>query len=95
MPFFFSNPSFYVRKVVRDVAATQPLVIFYGTQFETDELQQAINANCVCVMNDAGMIVEQCTVHRMLVSDQRALNGLLWMRRSVDQLKDAEGLGGG
>jgi hypothetical protein len=48
-------------------------------------LLQAVQAHCECTL-DRGRTVGTCAAHRMLACDQRALNGLLFMRRLAARL---------
>ena len=56
-------------------------VTWNGTLLEQLELIAAIQRNCACSFDTAGMRVAACGAHTMLAHDQRALNGLLWTRR--------------
>lgn len=51
-----------------------------GTQEEKDDLLAAVQRHCACGYNDDGFLTDSCAAHQMLVTDQRALNGLLWNR---------------
>ena len=63
-----------------------PQVVFYGTQEESCALVNAIARNCACAWGALGVRTSTCAPHNMLISDQRALNGLLFMRRHVTTL---------
>lgn len=56
-------------------------VQFHGTQLETAALQNAIANNCGCEYGVMGVRTSTCRPHEMLVSDQRALDGLVFERR--------------
>ena len=67
---------------------------WHGTQQESFDLVAAIQRNCMCEFDKAtGARIATCAPHQMLTQDQRALNGLLFMRRKVACLKREEGLG--
>jgi hypothetical protein len=57
---------------------------WHGTEEERIVLMTTINRNCTCDP-EHGTYTE-CAPHRMLLTDQRALNGLLWQRRLVERL---------
>jgi len=56
--------------------------IFHGTPDETIALMAAVDRFCDCTYSEEGDYRNTtCSAHRMMVEDQRALNGLLWWRR--------------
>lgn len=59
---------------------------WHGTTAEAQLLVAAVNHYCTCVYDGGGALVAVCPAHRMLVEDQRALNGLLFARRIREQL---------
>ncbi len=61
-------------------------IIFGGTQAEKFALLDAINRNCLCELNIMGSRLRTCAAHRMLIEDQRALDGLLFARHIADEL---------
>jgi hypothetical protein len=63
--------------------------IFHGTPEEARRLADAIGNNCNCDVKPDGTVNDVCHPHRMLIS-QRTLDGLLWMLRSVDSLREKE-----
>lgn len=65
-------------------------VIWHGTQAETFELLQALSRNCSCVVTAEGGRLSTCAPHQMLVSEQRAVDGLLFARRIADRLRAEE-----
>jgi hypothetical protein len=67
-----------------------PDAIWHGTQSERLHLLYAIAHNCECEVDDLGVQLEACASHRMLISDQRALDGLLFARHAADRLKRQE-----
>ncbi|HEY3060340.1 MAG TPA: hypothetical protein VGL99_15375 [Chloroflexota bacterium] len=64
--------------------------VFHGTEQETSYLLRAIERNCNCRRALTGQLAEMCGAHRMLLDDQRALNGLLFARRIADRLISEE-----
>lgn len=64
-------------------------VVWYGSQQEALDLVNGINRNCVCEFNE-GLRLNVCAPHKMLLEDQRALNGLLFGRRIEDRLRAEE-----
>jgi hypothetical protein len=65
---------------------------WHGTQEETGELLNTIARHCACVLGARGERMSICSVHRMLITDQRALDGLLFARRIAGRLRWEEGL---
>lgn len=65
-------------------------IVWYGTQEESFDLVNAVARNCSCEFGLMGVRLSTCTSHQLLVEDQRALNGLLFARRIVDQLRAEE-----
>jgi hypothetical protein len=68
--------------------------LWHGTLIEYLDLANVLNRNCGCRVSTFGMgrHEEPCSAHRMLVEDQRALNGLLFARWLVPRLRDEEWL---
>jgi hypothetical protein len=64
-------------------------IIWNGTTEEALALLQALQAHCECRI-DAGRTVAPCAVHLMLTRDQRAIDGLLFMRRMAARLVAGE-----
>jgi hypothetical protein len=60
--------------------------VWYGTQLESEALVRAIANNCTCEFNSSGARRSTCAPHQMLTTDQRALNGLLFVRRIQEQV---------
>ncbi|GAC1329437.1 MAG: hypothetical protein NVSMB2_28470 [Chloroflexota bacterium] len=58
---------------------------WYGTNDEALALLQALNAHCECRV-ETGRTVAPCGGHHMLARDQRAVDGLLFMRRMAARL---------
>ena len=67
-----------------------PAVVWHGTEQESSDLVDAVTRNCACVFDPLGGRRTVCAPHRMLVQDQRALNGLLFARRIADRLRREE-----
>jgi hypothetical protein len=61
-----------------------------GTHEERLDILYAIAHNCECEVDDMGAQLEACASHRMLISGQRALDGLLFARRIAERLKQQE-----
>jgi hypothetical protein len=60
-------------------------IIWNGTTVEALALLHALRAHCECGV-DRGLTVTPCPSHRMLAHDQRAVDGLLFMRRMAARL---------
>jgi len=65
-------------------------VVWHGTQQESFDLVNAIARNCTCEFGLMGVRLATCAPHRMLIEDQRALNGLLFARRMAERLRREE-----
>jgi len=64
-------------------------ITWNGTTEEALALLQALQAHCECRI-DAGRTVAPCAVHAMLTHDQRAIDGLLFMRHMATRLVTEE-----
>jgi hypothetical protein len=60
-------------------------VTWNGTPDEAIALLHALRSHCECRV-DQGRTVEPCASHKMLARDQRAVDGLLFMRRIAARL---------
>ena len=60
-------------------------VIWNGTREEALALLHALREHCECRV-DACRTLAPCSGHRMLACDQRAVDGLLFMRRMAARL---------
>jgi hypothetical protein len=60
-------------------------ITWNGTTDEALALLHALREHCDCRIED-GRTVGACSVHAMLASDQRAIDGLLFMRRMAARL---------
>lgn len=69
--------------------ATAP--VWHGDSKESDALTNAINSNCCCTHALSDERTVTCGPHKLLLEDQRALDGLLWMRRQAEKLLEEEG----
>jgi hypothetical protein len=69
-----------------------PVVQWFGTQQESSDLLAAITRNCTCEFGLNGIRLAQCSPHSMLTTDQRALNGLLFVRRMAARLRREESI---
>ena len=61
--------------------------IWNGTQQESIDLAAAINRNCTCEYSLDGERTVTCPPHRMLIDDQRALDGLAFIRQISERLR--------
>jgi hypothetical protein len=68
----------------------QPAITWNGTHQESITLTAAIDRNCTCQFSEDGARTATCAPHRMLIDDQRALNGLLFYRQIANRLKREE-----
>lgn len=62
-------------------------IAWHGSKQEALDLVDAVTHNCACEFSLAGVRLALCESHRMLVEDQRALDGLLFVRRMADRLR--------
>ena len=60
-------------------------IVWHGTRQESLELLHAVRQHCTCEV-EQGRMVTTCPAHTMLARDQRAVDGLLFMRRMVARL---------
>lgn len=60
-------------------------ITWNGTSEEALALLQALETHCACQVHD-GKTVAPCGPHSMLAHDQRAVDGLLFMRRIAARL---------
>jgi hypothetical protein len=60
-------------------------IIWNGTPDEALSLLHAVNEHCACT-TVAGKKVAACAGHTMLTFDQRAVDGLVFMRRIAQRL---------
>jgi len=65
-------------------------VLWHGTQQDAFELATAIGRNCTCEFGIMGVRLSTCSAHNMLVEDQRALDGLLFVRSMAARLQREE-----
>ena len=70
-------------------------ITWHGTQQESFELVNAIARNCSCEYGLMGVRLSTCGSHLMLSDDQRALDGLLFVRRMAKRLWSEEFSTGG
>jgi hypothetical protein len=59
------------------------LTVWHGSAQETTDLVTAITRNCQCEFGAMGVRLTTCPAHKMMLNDQRALNGLLFVRRKL------------
>ena len=60
-------------------------IVWNGTADEALALLHALQAHCSCEVEN-GRTVAACPAHLMLAHDQRAVDGLLFMRRLAGRL---------
>jgi hypothetical protein len=65
-------------------------IVFHGDRDEAAALDRALARDCCCTFDEEGRRLTTCPPHLMLTTDQRALNGLLWMRRIRERLQQEE-----
>lgn len=66
------------------------LPVWHGTSAEGLALAETIHRYCTCDLNGLGQVRTCCASHRMLVVDQRALDGLLFWRHAAAVLTHDE-----
>jgi hypothetical protein len=65
--------------------------VWHGTADERPDLELALGRYCTCAFDVLGrQLVSTCARHEMLWSDQRAMDGLLFLRRIAARLRDEE-----
>jgi hypothetical protein len=67
-----------------------PTSTWHGTREESFALLDAVARHCGCEFSPTGLRLGNCAPHRMLVADQRALNGLVFARRIAVRLRREE-----
>lgn len=65
-------------------------MVWHGTTEEISALVDAVTRNCTCEFGMMGKRLFTCAPHKMMHEDQRALNGLLFARRTVERLRERE-----
>jgi hypothetical protein len=65
-------------------------ISWHGTQQESFALVNSVARNCTCEFGLMGVRLTTCGPHRMLMEDQRALDGLLFVRRMAERLRREE-----
>jgi hypothetical protein len=64
--------------------------VWHGTPEESLALAEAIARYCACEFGTLGVRLSMCGPHRIMMEDQRAVNGLLFARRMADCLRREE-----
>jgi hypothetical protein len=64
-------------------------ITWKGTPDEALALLHALRAHCECRV-EQGRTIASCAGHRMLANEQRAIDGLVFMRRIAPRLLAAE-----
>jgi hypothetical protein len=67
-----------------------PTSIWHGTHEESFALLAAVARHCGCEFSPTDERLTTCAPHRMLVDDQRALDGLVFARRIAARLRREE-----
>jgi len=67
-------------------------VVWNGTLIEQLDLMAAVVHNCGCNFDGTTASLSACSSHAIL-RDQRALDGMLWIRHLVPRLRAEEGIG--
>jgi hypothetical protein len=65
---------------------------WHGTLGEYVDLTRVLSRNCGCEVGLMRIGTRACPAHQMLAEDQRALNGLLFVRRMAARFQDEEWL---
>jgi hypothetical protein len=63
---------------------------WHGTRFEEFDLLAVVRRHCTCEADEDGVRLSVCPPHRMLLEDQRALDGLLFARHLARRLQAEE-----
>src|SRR5262249_1288707 len=85
------HPGRFARYSLPDEVEIMSLVVFWhGTPQEALELVHAVGANCGCECGMMGVRTSVCEAHKMLTGDQRALDGLIFVRRLAERLLQEE-----
>jgi hypothetical protein len=71
-------------------AMTAPQIFWHGTLQESFDLTVAVKRHCTCQFGLMGVRLTTCPPHLMLRDDQRALDGLLFVRRMAERLRREE-----
>ena len=66
--------------------------IWHGTEEEGRILINVLRRNCICDHDANGAITTSCESHKLFVSSQRFLDGLLYGRRVSERLINEEWL---
>ena len=65
-------------------------IVWNGTSKESADLTDAVTRNCACEADFEGRPTAKCAAHQMLLTDQRALDGLVFVRRIAERLQAEE-----
>jgi hypothetical protein len=66
------------------------LAVWHGTEEQTLALLEAVQHNCNCARRRAKGGRSYCAAHMMLMSNQRALDGLLFVKGLAARLRAEE-----
>ena len=79
-----------VVQVDMEMNVMMTIASWHGTHEESLELVDAVASNCGCEIGEMGEHLTVCEPHMMLATDQRALDGLLFVRRMAERLRREE-----
>lgn len=71
----------------------QPQVVWKGTVEEVEALTAALQRNCTCERNAAGIRLTTCPGHELFIESQRFVDDLLFARRIAARLQREEWTG--
>ena len=70
-----------------------PQTHFNGTEDEAEALKIVLARNCTCEREKATeRLLKRCAACQMVLTDQRALDGLVFCRRKAQRWRDEEGI---
>jgi hypothetical protein len=79
-----------VVQVCMETNSVMTIASWHGTHQESLELVNAVASSCGCEIGELGEHLTVCEPHMMLATDQRALDGLLFVRRMAERLRREE-----
>lgn len=66
------------------------IIKWHGSVQEFERLHEAVHRNCLCEFDAMDNLIKQCPAHAMIDSEQRALDGLLFMYVNRERLLEEE-----
>jgi hypothetical protein len=69
------------------------LPVWHGSSTDAAHLLSALASNCTCALDDRGARLKICPAHSLVLTDQRALDGLLFGRYLAQRLQAEEFVG--